>query len=348
MFEEPVDEQNGSWPLYDRIGLFLGLAAGVIGILATAWAAKTAEEIQTTIVIASITTNIALAGLACALVRQVVSGSILPEQVAIKTANSFCALVNRQTQFEAAVATFVVKLFEGSDDEESFRVVASNCSEFIQCIADAATYVIANNKGHTDDMCSANIKIFTEASDGSGQTTYEVWKRSRHSDPSRDEADQETREKEFRVEFNRMYDYVIRTKKHLRIPDLIDYLAEMEALNITREDEDKMRYREPSERTLSAYRSCLLIPIHGKDSFLRAVPTPDVIIPFGSGTLVGLLCIDSKLPNLFNEQYDIAVMKQLACHAFGAIKTLYALKALRNAIMTRRSENSDAIGTSGQ
>jgi hypothetical protein len=328
-----------SWraPLFDRA---LAILAVLVAIGTAILVAKSAEELLNVAIIGLILSNVVMSWLVFFLAREntaLASSKNITENDAIKIAVEFRNLSSKQCDYESAVASFVMRFVSTKDTDDDWNRLVAALNAFVECVCDTAVQVITKKKGYTPDNASANIKTFTTAPDDTRELVYQVFRRSRNSDVERDRADEETRKKEFRVHTNRMYDSILKTRRHVFIPNLAKYLEETARLNLERIESDEHPYKEPSKKVLSFLNSGMVLPIQGRDATLKTLDMPEKIIPYEGGwSLLGTFCIDSKNVGFFDEEYDLHVMSQLSSHAFSALRTYYLVTALKNSRLAAR------------
>jgi hypothetical protein len=258
-------------------------------------------------------------------------------------ANQFSRLVSLQCEYEATVSACLKSIFAGQDSQKHFDEIDSQLNNFIKALCDTAAYAITKSKGDRQELVSANIKMIMTAPttpEGVGESVeraYQVWKRSEYSKRERDDADEETKKNEFRVKANMMYatliaNHISHSGSYGIVDNLRRYLTTKDEINRIRIDKGAIPFKEPSEKDLRFFRSCLVVPIHGRKNELLSYPEVgqrNVTLPFGEGLLVGIFCVDSKKRRYFNHDYDVLIMRQLAEHAFSVIQAKYALITLR-------------------
>jgi hypothetical protein len=327
-------------PFYDRVFNVGGFLITLLGAIATIVLASNENDRRSAALISTSIAATMLAILVYSLVRQLwtatneIARSRMTETAASKIADSFCELVARQSEFEGAVAAYIVKYLEHNLVEKDYDKVGQVCFDFIEALVNTATYVISTKKGNPTDTCAANFKLFLTR-EGTREVVYKVFYRSPHAPKNRHDADRLARENnDFPLlDSNRIYSTVLKTREPFIEGNLPEYVAVTTKLNEANRRLDRPTFSEPSMDTIDDYTSCLLVPVHGTDILLRLLrnKTHDGILPFGQeGSLVGLFCIDSKQPDYFDSDYDRSVMTQLASHAFSAIRTFYAVGAMRD------------------
>ena len=321
------------WWSAERILAFVGVAVGVISILAALSTAKTRDEVINISLVALVTAVLVLSGTVLLLIWKLWGDHSVSDSEMRDIANQFATLVARESRYQAAVAISIKRIFENKDDTKEWQEVQNLLDDFVQALCNTAAYILTKKKGDYRDVVSANIKYFDEAEDGSRDVVHVVWRRSDHSDQARDEADEETRKKEFRVVRNMMYDTLLGSESHCIIPNLRKYLDQKDEINRHRNDDDKPAYREPSEKALRFYNSCLAVPIKsGAEEIFPDPDDPDADIVLQSqkqGPILGIFCVDSKRYSYFDETYDLHILNQLAEHACNAFRASFALKLLR-------------------
>jgi len=331
-------------PLFDRALAILGV---LVAIGAAFWATKSPEELLNVALLALVFSSVVMSALVFILAREnsaLGSSKNITEADAIKIASEFRNLCSKQCDYESAVATYVMRYIASKESQDDWNKVVASLNTFIECVCDAAVQVITKKKGHTSDNASANIKTFASAPDGTRELVYQVLRRSRNSDLERDEADEQTRRREFRVHSNRMYDTVLESRKHVYVPNVAQYLEETNELNLERIQSDKPVYKEPSSKVLRFFNSCIVLPIHGRDATLKTLDMPERIIPYENGSLLGTFCIDSRNIGFFDEEYDLHVMNQLASQAFSALRTYCLVTALKN-VRTRGGSAGEVLSS---
>jgi hypothetical protein len=352
------------WWSVDRVFAVLGILIGIISLFVAVWAAKTQEEIVNIVLLACCLTTVVLSVTTVVLIWKVWGERAITEAEMLDIANQFGSLISKQNKYEATVAACVKYLFEHqhfSTSREWERLHAELddlLDDFIKCICDTAAYVVTKKKGDSRDLASANLKYFDTSKDGKGETVYAVWKRSEHSNPARDEADEEIRRKEFRVDLNLMY-YLIASEyqePHCLIDDLQEFLRKKDSINEIRRLDKQPEFNQPSLDVLRFYNSCIVVPVRGgRDAVLEARHTREAtseasdtqranaFMQYRDGLSLGILCIDSKRYSYFDE-YDVRIMKQLAEHAFSVIRASYAVEALLNSAKQSSARRAERKG----
>ena len=115
------------------------------------------------------------------------------------------------------------------------------------------------------------------------------------------------------------------------IDNIHEYVRLRNQYNEKKIQSNQQPYKEPSDRVFQFYTSCLVAPIKGtRDSFEQPHKAPHhPPDDRNEDPIVGILCVDSEREKYFDKTYDVSIVKQLAAHAYCAIRALAKVKELQ-------------------
>jgi hypothetical protein len=343
------------WVTADRFIALIGISIGSAFGIASVVNLDSAHRESYWIYALTFVTIVLATALAIIIFRMGVLPRPLTEEEMLGVARKFAGLLHRQIQFEAAVSACVRHLFaSGTTPDNTYNTLLqelqSQYATLIASICEAAAYVITLKHDRREDTVSVNIKVFEITDAEPAGAVYLVQKRSANSDTSRDESDEQTKRREFRVAHHMIYRGFFDDHAESMvdgvcvIDDIEDYINKRNVVNEKRIQNNQVTYKEPSEKVLRFYRSCIVAPIVGQDDLLSlmkhsAPHAGGTSLQLGEGRcLLGILCIDSKKKAFFDRGYDVEIMKQLASHAFSAMRALYSVRKLRDDILRKINE----------
>ena len=108
------------------------------------------------------------------------------------------------------------------------------------------------------------------------------------------------------------------------------YIVDMNQERSERENMNQTYpYTEPTAaRTSAFYESCLIVPIESQTLMDTLIPKEIGYVDCVSWRSIGLICADGTRENLFDAEYDLALMRQLAIHAFCCYRTYLTLATM--------------------
>lgn len=272
----------------------------------------------------------------------------------ISISSKFEQLISKQMKLEDRVFYSVNKIFVSMDEkyrekfESDWPKIKGDLmdlqNDLLRSICQIASQVVSkNHRGNADDV-SVNIKLISPSS-SQNDATYEVVSRSSNSDSDRDGDDDNTKSGEHLVRSHRVYHNLIMGSFNSNETAycngdvcIIDNVSEYSHFRKI-ENESNLHgggnlYSESSELAEKFYKSSFTVLIkagHVSRSINSDQTGMDRYTKDGM-SCIGIICIDSKTSGYFDSEYDILIMRQLAQHASSAIRSVYEVLTIQDAI----------------
>ena len=224
---------------------------------------------------------------------------------------------------EAMQSTLLAVIANGpvaeSERAKAQADIKKTLEDYLGNVGDAAVDVLTLEKRPPSDL-NLNFKILEKYQD-SPDTRYRVFARSRNPDKNR-VLDEDRRKEPCRLNDNAIYGGIIMQRGGT------DYQC---APDVKKLLEDRC-LPEPHPNSSRFYGSALAVAIQGpSQSALDGLKLPDskCIEKFGEdGVLFGVVCVDCKEKGVFDEDWDLTIMRQIAGEAFDAIRLYYLASAI--------------------
>ena len=237
----------------------------------------------------------------------------------------FTSLASDREKFRSALLSNMA-LGQIADNQRAAVLdeLRDRLQEFLRVLGDAAVDVLTFVKAPPSEL-HVNLKLLETYQD-SPDTRYRVAARSRNPDIDR-VLDDDRRKEPHRLSDNAIYQHIIikrgTTDFHL-VKDIDALLAGWA---------NECHFPEPHPSVAPRfYRSGLAVAIQGpRSAMLEQLKLPDrkVTEPLGDDkVLLGFVCIDCKAMDMFDDDWDLAVMRQIAGEAYDAVRLYYVASAM--------------------